>query len=128
MSYAESLRLAADAAELRVVLGRDDTDSPALKPESLYTRGDDGVRYEWDPICRYEQCMWLVCKLRLGLEFGINDCRVMHGDYRGRVLSHYGWQPNTPESLQHKRICSAIVEAAAEISRATKLHSQISAQ
>jgi hypothetical protein len=104
------LELAATAAGIRLATWEGD--------ESCWQALDvDDDDREWNPLQNAETCMWLLCKLELGIEFGIYDCRVMRHDWRTDCLSHREWRPRTEEHIRHSRIRRAIVEAAAKVGK-----------
>ena len=108
--HRELLELAARAAGIRLAVWEG--------PEGCWQpiNADDDDR-EWNPLNHDQHCMWLLFKLRLGLEFGIQDCRVMQHDWRGRCLAYCEWHFRTEEHVRHERIRHAIVKAAVEIGK-----------
>jgi hypothetical protein len=110
MNDRELLELAAKAAGKRLATWEG--------PEVCWRALDaDDYDREWNPLEHGEHCMWLLCKLQLGLEFGIQDCRVMRHDWRTACLAHCEWRSSTADHVRQDRIQRAIVEAAAKIGK-----------
>jgi len=109
----EMLELAARAAGVRLAAW----EGPEECWQPLDADNDDS---EWNPLNHAHQCMWLLFKLQMGLEFGIQDCRVMRHDWRSKCLAYCEWHVRTEEHVRHDRIRHAIVRAAAEIGKRLK--------